>query len=57
MFDQLAGDEVRPRGHQRPGRGLPGLAAELVAAVAADPLAAAARYGRERRICGICGRS
>lgn len=55
IVEQMAGDDARPRGHQRPGGSYRGLLAELVAAVAADPLAAAVRYGHERRICGVCG--
>lgn len=55
VVEQFAGDELLPRGHQRPGAGYRGLLADLVAAIAADPEAAAARYGRERRTCGLCG--
>lgn len=55
IVEQMAGDDLRPRGHQRPGRSYRGLLAELVAAVAADPVAAAIRFGKERRICGVCG--
>lgn len=56
LVDQEVGDDRRARGYQRPGGSYRGLLAELVAAVVADPLAAAARYGQERRVCGLCGR-
>ena len=56
LVDQEVGDDLRARGHQRPGASYRGLLAELVAAVVADPFAAAARYGQERRVCGLCGR-
>jgi len=56
LVEQEVGDDLRARGYQRPGGLYRGLLAELVAAVAADPLAAATRYGKERRVCGLCGR-
>ncbi len=55
LVDQEVGEDRRARGYQRPGGSYRGLLAELVAAVVADPLAAAARYGRECRVCGLCG--
>ena len=56
LVDQEVGDDRRARGLQRPGGSYRGLLAELVAAVVTDPVAAAARYGRERQVCGLCGR-
>lgn len=55
IVEQMTGDDLRLRGHQRSGGAYRGLLAELVAAIAADPLAAAVRYGQERRTCGVCG--
>ena len=45
LVEQEVGDDLRARGYQRPGASYRGLLAELVAAVVADPPAAAARYG------------
>ncbi|MGH9156116.1 MAG: DUF6011 domain-containing protein [Acidimicrobiales bacterium] len=56
LIDQIVGDELCRRGHQPPGGCYRGTLDALVTALAVDPLAAAVRYGRERRSCGLCGR-
>ncbi len=57
IVDQITGDELRRRGHQAPGGRYRGTLQSLLEALVADPLGAAIAYGRERRCCGLCGRS